>query len=284
MSNHAIIGRGNLGQDLYLKLTQAGHQVTVLTRSEGFDWDNQEQRQKLIDLAPECVWYCVGAGSVEFAETHFDETVKAHVLTPLSMIKALPNDTRFVLFSTDYVADEETPSRADLRTKKPRSLYALSKIWLEEAVEFAQKPNQLAIVRVGTLYGRHYPSKTFPGRVQEKFPQACEVMLPTNFVVPTLTSWIAEVLVKRYDALFIGPQKKVYHLAPSGGVSVLNWGKRILGADYKIHPRGLDTKRPEKSGLSCTFFDPPNWEELWSSAWHLPDDAKVDPNTVDLSY
>lgn len=264
MGVHLIIGKGNLGLDLQKKLSESGHESRILTRSEGWSWP--ESFESMQALNPECIWYCVGAGSVEVAIRDFNAVVSAHALIPIDMMRRFSKETKFVLFSSDYAASEDDPTNPQKRTHRPRSLYALSKIWMEEGFEFLNKPNA-CVVRVGSLYGKHISSRTLPGRLHEKFPEPCSLMLPTNTVVPTLTAWVADVLVKNYERLFFGPHRKTYHLAPQGGVSVLNWGKRILGSEYHIDPKGIDETRPERSNLGCSFGEAPHWEELWNSGW-----------------
>lgn len=265
MSCHAIIGRGNLGLDLQKVLEQRGETVHVLTRSEGFHWPHSLEDLK--KLEPDYIWITAGGGSVESAQRDFGGTVATHTSMPLEIMRSFHDNVKIILFSSDYCANEEFPNDSFKRTTKPRSLYAMSKIWMEEGFEFLNRPNT-CIIRVGSLYGKWYYQRSFPGKLVQRYPEPEKIVLPTNIVVPTLTAWVAEVVVKHVDFLMMSPTKKIYHCAPKGNISVLNFGRMILGAGYQFESRGIDPSRPEKSGLGCNFFeDAPNWEELWKSNW-----------------
>lgn len=267
MSCHAIIGKGNLGLDLAQEIVKRGDTAHIFTRSEGFHWPHSLEDLKKVN--PDYIWITAGGGSVEQANKDFAGVVHTHSVMPIEIMKAFPTNVKIILFSSDYVANEEYPNDPFKRTSKPRSLYALSKIWMEEAFEFLNRDNA-CVIRVGSLYGKHFYQRSFPGKLASRFPEPDKIVLPTNVIVPTLTAWVAEVLVKQIDYLCMSPTKKIYHCAPKGNVSVINFGRMILGEGYRFESRGVDQSRPEKSGLGCNFFESaPQWDELWKSGWYL---------------
>ena len=217
-------------------------------------------------MKPDYVWVTAGAGSVESVKENFELGVFTHVTMPLEIMRSAPNGTRIVLFSSDYVAHEDFPGDPTKRTSKPRSLYAMTKLWLEEGFDFLERPNSV-VIRVGSLYGKHFYEKTFPGKLTQRYPEPDKIVLPTNVIVPTLTRWAAEVLLRHSEFMFYGPMKKVYHLAPRGQVNVLNFGRLILGEGYRFEAKGLDLNRPRLSQLGCSFGEAPDWLELWRSGW-----------------
>lgn len=260
---HVIIGKGNIGTDLKLDLERHGMSAVILTRSEGFEYPRDFTR--ILDMDPECVWVPAGAGSVSEAKHNFEDVVRTHVLMPLDLLRKLPPKVGVVLFSSDYAADESYPSDPTRSSPSPRSLYAMTKIWMEQGARLISRPNG-KVIRVGSVYGRHFYDKTFPGKLHDRFPNPCTVELPSNMVVPTPSEWISQVLVRNYQKL-MSSQDVVHHVAPRGCISVHQWGKKILGEDYKIQVKGVDVERPTGSALGCTLEDPPHWEDLWNSPW-----------------
>jgi len=263
MAKHVIVGKGNLGMDIMLEAKKLGHSAVMLTQSAGFKFP--ESMPYVQELKPDYVWITSGAGSVEAAKKNFAQVVETHLTMPMKFLEMMPSHVNICLFSSDYVSDEDDPSNPNRCTQKPRSLYALSKLWMEQAVKMVGRPNT-AVVRVGSLYGAHFPERGLPGKLHSRFPTPCEVQLPLNYVVPTTTNWIAEVLLRNTTKLFTNTPT-MHHCAPLGGTTVMSWGKRILGEGYTVNSKGFDYDRPLHSGLGCTLEVPPRWEDLWGSPW-----------------
>lgn len=257
---HYVIGRGNLGLDLVQVLGEAGHDVRLLTASSGFDWKTQKEKFQDADY----VWIAAGFGSVESVKKNLAGALETHCVMPVEIAKALPDYTKLICFSSDYCADESAPWSPGSTTKYPRSLYAVTKISMELALRSLGRKNTF-VVRVGSLYGEHFPSKTFPGRLLERYPNPTKLTLPMNRTTPTPTRWIADVL-NRNLVKFMG-DFRVFHCAPVGMVSVWQWGQIVLGNDYTVESHGFDQNRPLCSNLQCSFEDPPDWTELWRLHW-----------------
>jgi dTDP-4-dehydrorhamnose reductase len=260
---HVVIGRGNVGLDLYELLTSKGHKVVIMTRSTGFSWPESLDQIKAHN--PECVWVCAGAGSVESCKRDFDNAVSTHVTMPIGLVRGLPPQVKLVIFSSDYAANEDDGSNTEKINHNPRSLYAATKVWLEQAFKFHNRPNS-CIVRIGTVYGKHLYDKTFPGKVHSRYPNPSSATFPVNWVCPTPSKWIADVLVRNYDRLFKTPAV-THHVAPKGGVTVTSWAKMILGEGYIIESKGFDQERPLSSNLGCSLETAPEWRDLWHSSW-----------------
>ncbi len=182
---------------------------------------------------------------------------------PVSIALLLPKDIRLVVFSSDYAADEGDPSATAKVNPRPRSLYACTKIWMEQALTTLKRPNT-CVVRVGTLYGEHFQDRCFPGKLKANYPQPGEVLLPQNLVTPTPTRWAAKMMVDNMAKLFSEQGTLVHHLAPIGNVPVGMWGRKILGPGYNILSKGFDSNRPHFSNLGCSIAKPnATWEQLW---------------------
>jgi len=264
---HVILGAGNLGKDLEHELSANGNGAILLSRSEGLNFKDLITFDTVRDLAPDCVWIAVGGGSVEEAKptasTH--ETAKyLNQTLPITLNYDLPATTRIIFFSTDYCADEKSPSNPESYTSSPKSEYAKQKLEMEIKILTSNIPNR-AIIRVGSLYGFHKPWRTFPGKIisNKKRP----ISLPQNLVTPTPTRWLAFTLANSLDVLFSEEGSKIHHCAPEGNVSVANWGRTILTPDEIIlrdEKNKFDKERPEVSKLGCSFVEVDDWLDIWN--------------------
>lgn len=264
MGLHVIIGKGNLGCDLQIALDKAGHDARLLTPSEGFEWPEDEPH--IHSLAPECIWIAAGFGSIDQCKNDPMGAIQTHTIMPMEIADAMP-ETRLVVFSTDYVANESDPNAPSKSVLRPKSLYACSKLWMEQGLYMLNRP-LTTIVRVGSLYGSHFPEKTFPGKLVKNHPKPCQVHLPQNWVVPTPTWWIAERLASQYHRLFNEKGPITHHVAPAGGCTILQWGRKVLGEDYNIASRGFDDLRPAYSKLGYSLGGHvETWDQLWE--WHV---------------
>lgn len=259
---HIIIGKGNLGVDLKIALMAAGQKSVIYTKSSGFTWRNC--REEILRFEPTHIWITAGFGSVEACEKDLVGAVETHVNLPLEIARDAPETVRVGIFSTDYAASESHPGNPNHRVQRPRSFYALTKMWMEDATALLSRGN-MSVFRVCSLYGEFYPEKTFPGKIAIYRPDA----LPTNIVVPTPTWWIAQTLVHYLDGhntLFSPTAKYIHHVAPQGpGIRISDWGRLVLGRAGIVRDLPADKKRPLSSNLGCSLpGQAPTWQELWN--------------------
>ena len=244
-SMHLILGNGNLGRSLANQLAQRGLSYKLLDKSE-FCYPKNEL---VVPGGTRYLWNTIGAGSVEFAKNNPQATVDAHVSLPLYLCKTLPPGVRLILFSSDYAE------------KVPRSIYAVSKIAMEQAVGLLGRP-KTSIVRVGSLYGPYFPHKTFPGKIRARYKNADHATFPQNLVRPTPTEWLADHLIKTVNTLFgIGVRPVIKDVCPRDQVSVADWARVVL-PNMKIYESGYDTERPVSS-----FLTHPPFVEDWLTLW-----------------
>lgn len=237
MQRHLVIGKGNLGCDIYDAALRAGHKAMILTKSNGFVWP--ESLEQILQWQPTHVWVTAGVGSVEAVKQNFAEAVKTHVTLPVELCKQLPAHVHLGLFSSDYVTDE-----------KVRSLYACTKIFMEQALQVINRPNT-SVFRVGSLYGHHYPLKGLPGKLKLRYPNPQIVKLPQNWITPTPTWWVAEILMEHPEAF--SDRLTIHSIAPGGGCTVMRWGQSILGEEYRVDSKGFDEERPASTSIGCTL-------------------------------
>lgn len=268
---HIIIGAGNLGLDLQVEIMRQlpDARVNVLSHSSGFDVTDEDAfLLYLKDCKADYIWYCVGAGSVEDADKHPDNSKKVYINAPRNLLKYASRKTHLIFFSTDYAANEEFPDDPRLQAMQVPglSMYAHMKIFMESSIQAFDRP-RTTVVRVGSLYGTHKPKATFPGKILNAFAaqKGLRVRLPQNLVTPTPTLWAASQLVANMDLMFNDEGSTRHHLAPRGNVSVFDWGVFVLTGIREssafVREQFYDEKRPRFSGLGSDFL-PTNWH------WH----------------
>lgn len=273
MARHAILGAGNLGQDLARELTRRGHATAaVFSRSCGFDATNRNDLEIILEGRYDAVWYCIGYGSVAEAKESPAEADYFHRELPALLAARKHARTRLVLFSSDYAADEVAPARLHYNPA-PRSRYAELKVAMEREVLGLDAP-RVSIIRVGSLFGEHKPEGTLPGKILRNFasPSGPVVRLPSNLITPTPTLWLAGVLAQSPDLICDPVGTRLHHCAPSGNVSVADFATFVL--EGLRHPSSFDRsvwyddERPHVSALGCTFLDHNwHWHDVWKTYW-----------------
>jgi len=260
---HVIIGNGNLGNSIATELLkrnntkQENNIIKIFSTSNG--WKYPTSLDPIYDEIPMHVWVTVGAGSVEQAKANYLPFIDLHIKLPIELAQNLNDMTYLHVFSTDYVLDKRLDN-----WPMNRSLYALSKDSMEEALTFMDRP-KTCVYRVGSLYGTHKPNKCFPYKLKKNSLKN-EPTLPINFVTPTPTDWLASVLISNLP--FAQNSMAIFNVAPEGCVSVVEWGSLIL--DKKIKESGIDISRPANSEIGC---DLPHqikntWLDLWKDREH----------------
>lgn len=272
---HAIIGAGNLGLDLNRLFKKGKATSRIFSRSYGFNYPCD--LSAIEELSPTVIWLTVGAGSVGECKKDFVRAIDLHI----RLVAELRNkfaDIPIICFSTDFVASEEYPWASDKRVKTPRSLYALSKLWLEDYAKMVEK---VWVIRVGSLYGEWKPKTCFPGKLvqnartlirgetesDDESPK--QIQLPVNKIGPTPTAWLAQQLIEKFD-LIIDNKQKIHHLGPIDNITVSDWGKLILdqaNINLPIVDGDIDEDRPPEGKLGSSLHHwtqkPPGWKELW---------------------
>lgn len=263
MGRHVILGKGKLGIGLMEALQRQGHEAILFSRSIGWIYPSEGAIRHIDDQQADVVWCAIGAGSVEKCLTDYDQALSLHVGLPVALLTKLKPKTHVILFSTDYVADEEFPNHPGRNTLMPRSLYAMSKLTMEQHFHMIARKSSTCI-RIGNLYSsRIMPGDCFPGKVLEHNKGRTQINLPSNMVTPTPVEWLADYLVRKLPYLInFGP--KILHAAPSGTVSLCDWATHFVPHGTTIYNVGPDERRPMVSELGCTIEPTPHWVELWN--------------------
>jgi dTDP-4-dehydrorhamnose reductase len=244
---HVILGKGQLGTALRNRLMKDGQQPWCVWKPRYPEDYNPAMFQ---DLKNATIWNCVGFGSVEDAKRDFQTSLRVNLELPQFLMKNLDESSRLVLFSSDYAVEAE------------RSEYAFIKSTMEALYNHMnlKGTKRMACLRVTSLYGPYRPLSCFPGKLLKNYPAPCELKLPNNHVVPTPVDWLADELVRNLGR-YIG--EIPWDVCPGvGTVSLLDWGRMILGDEYTITAKGLDESRPKISHMDCTTNEE-SWEDLW---------------------
>jgi dTDP-4-dehydrorhamnose reductase len=258
---HIVLGAGNLGKDLteHLSALNYGPDAAIpwCYPTDGI--------MPVLVNKPEVIWCCVGAGSVEGAKNNMPLYIDLHVRLAAELLQFTPPGVHLIFFSSDYAANELSPSDPEQSTLAPKSLYACSKLWLEHLVKTTDR-SRAVVIRIGSLYGNHRPDKTFPGKLRKNCSNLSSIDLPINRVTPTPTWWLAEILASNWRALFSRNRVPVHHLAPTGNVTTLGWARLFMDEKFSIKPSGFDAERPAMSLLGCSI--PGIARPAWSTLWH----------------
>jgi dTDP-4-dehydrorhamnose reductase len=252
---HVIIGGGNLGLDLMAYgMSRQDADFKLFTASKGFRYPTSID--PILYERPDHVWVTAGAGSIEDAKKDFTPYVDLHIRLVMELAQAQPASP-FVLhtFSTNYVVNPEA------------SLYAFSKHCMENLLSILNRTHPTNVYRVESLYGFHKPLRCFPYKLIKNNPLPGEITLPSNQVTPTPTAWVAKMLLSNLKVL--SESSGVYNLTPLGSLSVMEWGKMILGSSYCIGTKGWNKSRPAVSKLGCDIpgAEDEDWRDLWEQYW-----------------
>lgn len=263
MAVHVVIGKGKLGVALTETLMRKNQEVRMFSQSTGYFYPNPTGIKPILDASPDYVWCCVGAGSVEECRNNYERALLLHVALPAKLLRNCAPKTKVILFSTDYVADENESWNPKSYSVRFKSEYALSKFTMENQFYWENRKNS-ACIRIGNLYSvRYFPEKCFPMKAIINAQGKNVLYFPENEVTPTPVEWLAEYLVENLNELTaFGPV--VHHVAPDHSVSILNWAKHFIPEKIQILSSGLDPYRPARCALGCSLGKVPTWQDLWA--------------------
>lgn len=253
---HLILGAGNLGQDLYHQLSaERGVEVEIWgTDKFFFDATSFHPIEKVETHHADVIWCTVGSGGPTTDAKKMGEQYLAHVVLPSQLcLRFEGTNKQLVFFSTHYLNDESNALR---------SHYAWTKREMENLLE---KNKNAHCFRVGSLYGKHRPLHTLPGKIAQRYIHGQEIRRAINVITPTPTAWLAEVLVA--SRFWRKPRTAMpISVGPGGYCSVGQWIEEIF-LELAEH-LSLNKNPPIMGG---TFVD---------ADYPILSDAKVNFNTV----
>lgn len=260
MGRHLILGAGNLGLDLSLQLKSQGHEVDILSKSLGEDFQDPRIIYQFIkhpSIKYEKVWCTVGAGGVSDCEKDFSRAISLHVNLPVYLAENLDPEAHLILFSTEYLGTEEGTGFYPVLSN-----YTRSKAMMEEAIRQLNRP-KTRVVRVGSLYGTHKPKNTFPYKLIKASSISQNVKMALNHCNPTPTSWLAAHL-SNFDFSKVD-RHQVLEFFPSGPASTNEWGELILvntGRNASVETF-VNNTHPMKLRSRTDIPDAKPWWRLW---------------------
>lgn len=263
---HIIIGNGNLGVDIGISLIAnrqlSDEDIVFINSRSGFDPLRDIPRLCKEDI--ECVWLAQGGMSVGDCKRDYDKAYQTFVHMPSLWLMNAPPQVKLVFFSSDYAYEPNL------------SKYAELKATMDIMVADTNRGNT-ALIQVCSLYGEHYPERSFPGRIINACINQKEISLPMNKTTPTPTDFVAENLVRQFPKLFDDQQTLKLNMAPKGSISSYGWGQLILQDFRKVVPKDYDEERPKISHLDNSEC-PYTWHHLWNQRSHWFDGLKAQLN------
>lgn len=261
-----VLGKGNLGRDLQDVSEEVGVETTLLSRSTGWDFPQNEALARVLldthEKKYDWIFCCVGAGSVEAAEKEYAQSLMVHCVLPAELLTRAYDRSRIVLFSTDYVCDPQELYRElpNCHTQRPLSLYAQTKLAMEYAFRTVNRPGSMC-VRVGSLYGKHFPERNLAEKIALSYKNGSRTFV-NNRVSPTPSRWVAENVVQHL--MKSEPtHAEFHHCAPCDDISVFDFARFVLGPIVQIQDGRFDEKRPRASGITNSLGPQWDWQPLW---------------------
>ncbi|MGI5467019.1 dTDP-4-dehydrorhamnose reductase [Streptomyces sp. CA-132043] len=150
---------GMLGQEVCEALTEAGHAVLPLARTD-LDLTHPGAVTRTLHRArPSVVVNCAAWTDVDAAEHAEADALRINGAGVRTLARACATvGARLLHVSTDYVfAGDTDVSRAEDAAPDPRTAYGRTKLAGERAV-LEELPHLGTVVRTGWLYGRHGPN------------------------------------------------------------------------------------------------------------------------------
>ena len=233
-----IIGHGNLGHDLLLFCKKYGLSYHLISTNEqrfSDDFDDAYEADLIINT--------VGGGVHESYDTLWKKNISLNLELSQMFI-----DRPIIAFSSNAALEPYRTPYSSIK-KSVESLTGSIK--------------NFHVIRVSTLYGNYRLSDTFPWKLRNNYIRPTQLNLPTNYIQPTPTKWLAEKIFnlsifRKISSL----ENRIFSIVPFGHTTYEEWGKVILGEEYKITPRDYDPLYTKDKILVSNY--PDTWEELWN--------------------
>jgi dTDP-4-dehydrorhamnose reductase len=268
----AIIGyKGMLGSDIYVELSNSGHEIIGLD-IEDIDIAKKENTNAvLLKIKPAIIINCAAYTNVDGAESERETTYAVNSLGPKHLAQfCKKHDAILYHFSTDYVFDgkKETPY-IETDSCSPINFYGKSK--LDGELNIINYCRKYYIFRIQWLYGKNGSNfvKTIINLSKEKQELA---IVNDQYGSPTWTKSIASSISKTLqNPIDFG----VYHLSNQGYTTWYNFAEFFLNKiDSACHLKTTTSKlmkrpaqRPQNSLLSLKkilskkIICPQSWQE-----------------------
>ncbi|GIP21694.1 dTDP-4-dehydrorhamnose reductase [Paenibacillus sp. J22TS3] len=252
-------GFGLLGTDVFNILTNKGHNVTRLRRSE-MDLNNIASiREAVKKVNPDWVIHAAGYTNVELAE---DEPLKAYNINSFSMYNLLKvlqeRKPKLTFFSTDYVFDGvQTIPYHEGDMANPLNVYGMSKLLAEDILRANYE--DYYIIRTSWLFGRW--GKCFPRTIYNKLVSQSEAVYVVSDQIgcPTYTVDLANILTELLDCPF-----GTYHITNSGTTTWYDLAK-LVAKEKKLN---LNNVKSIISNGSPSRAVRPKYSVLDNSKWN----------------
>lgn len=223
---------------------------------------------KLREFVPDLVVHCAAYRDPDFCAENTEEALRLNVETTNTICRAVPNSTRIVLISSDYVFDGKNPPYDEMSARSPINFYGETKMMSEDII--AERGNGLAL-RVPVLIGRDdsFEQSGFIYNMVKAVRSKTEVKInDINIRYPTWTRDFGRAIRFAIDSELEG----VLHFSGREGGTQYYFALRtakMLGESHShIRPlRDQDSRkapRPLNSQLSCGLINSLGFEHVTS--------------------
>lgn len=173
---------------------------------------------------PDVVIHCAAVGSVDYSESHYDETRQVNVLGTENLLKASNAKTLFVYISTNAVFSGNNSPYSEDDNRNPVNAYGRIK---REAENVVKMYRNWLIVRPFLLYG--YPYLGGRGNwliaILDKLSKGQIVQLVDDTYWQPSLAWDVAQAIWRLIQPDIG--RGVYHVASDDRMSLYTFGLKI---------------------------------------------------------
>lgn len=263
-------GGGQLARDLIPQMSEAGHQVSALDRSQCDITREDEVRDRIRAAAVDRVVNCAGYTNVDGAETHEDQAEAVNHRGAALVARAC-GDAGVPLchLSTDFVfgqppAEHPVPWR-EVDEPQPHGVYAETKRRGELAC--LASGARLFLVRTSWLYGNRGPN--FPLAILRTAAGGRPLRVVADQVgSPTWTVDLARALTRLLPTDAFG----LYHLSGSGSTTWFGFAGALL------EEAGVAaTVRPVSGDEWGAPAPRPRYSVLENAAWRALGEAPLPP-------
>lgn len=261
-------GKGMLGTDLAVALTQAGYAKVQPMDISDVDITDQKALEQVFQNYP-VVINCAAYTAVDQAETDLELATAINAQAPKNMgLFAQKYQNRLIHFSTDFVfAGSGDQPYSETDPTGPLSVYGQTKLDGESALLEAYP--QALVLRIQWTYGIH--GNNFISKIVELAHKLPELkVIDDQWGAPTSTASIAQATVK----LLADPKATgLFHLTAQGFCNRFQVAKTIINVlklETSVQPCGSDqfptpAQRPLNSRLNSSKIqqllpDLPHWE------------------------
>ena len=241
-----IIGAGQLGKDLYLRLRGQTNSTYLYSRQLGFDAKRLEVAKEIVN-SNDVVINCAAMTNVDLCESEHQDAIAANVILPQNLaLLCEEHNVPFVHISTDYVygANKIDSVLEEDMLCNPINFYGETKLIADNYI--LQNNKIHLILRPSWLFGPG--QNNFIYKILNKLQDASNnsmAVVNDQFGVPTSTSLIADVIEAWLDGQISNGLYNIRNEIDGDGCPsryrIADFMKEVLNSSCEIKPCSTDS-------------------------------------------